>query len=286
MASSSSTSTEPSSDQPEPANGVLLVTSDTISPQTLPREDFDYWYTTTHIPLVLTTGKGQIGTATRYQYIPYSSTKPSHPLDAPDIPLRQLSFLTVYDLQDVGWVKSDAFKELAKENDGPYRDAVFRNADFDARTYVHRLAFDDDVFDNPLDKPPPAGIILTIMLTHAPGRGRSDEDMQEWYQDEHLPFFSRIAGYRTSRMSQFQGRSRLRGLKKSEGRAPEWLVVHEFDGMRIPGIGFRDAESEVARLKEDVENFGPEGGEEDGKEGREVQSAFWSLMGEYWANDG
>lgn len=278
---STSTSTEGSSDPAQ--SGVLLVTSDTISPPNLRREDLDYWYTTTHIPLVLTTGKGQIGSATRYQYIPYSSALPSHPLDAPNIPLRQLSFLTVYDLQDVEWTSSAAFKGLAKEHTGPYRDAVFRNAEFDARTYAHRLAFEDDNFDNPSDKAPPAGIILTIMLTHSPlNGGHSDEDMREWFEEDHLPFFNRIAGYRTSRMSQFRGRERLRGGKETRGEgAPEWLVVHEFDGMRIPGIGFRDAESEMARLKGEVESLGQEGR---GVERGEVESAFWSLMGEYWAN--
>jgi len=85
--------------------------------------------------------------------------------------------------------------------------------------------------------------------------------------------------------------------------APEYLVVHEFEGMRIPGIGFRDVESEMGRLRAEVLNSRSRGNEEERgesgngnkgergngevKEGRKnkvaMEFTFWGLTGQYWA---
>ncbi len=81
--------------------------------------------------------------------------------------------------------------------------------------------------------------------------------------------------------------------------------MHEFEGMRIPGIGFRDVESEMGRLRAEIlssrrEGNGEEGdeggdgnenrgerGEGEGKEGKkyqpEMEFTFWGLTGQYWA---
>lgn len=273
-----------------PAPGILLVTSDTLIPASLTKEEFDSWYITQHIPLVLTTGKGQIGTATRYQHIPYSSALPSHPLDAPGIAHEQLGFLTRYDLKDVGWVESDAFKGLGKENEGPYRDSVLANAIFDARSYENfagdEADFDEGQYSEPPPKPPPAPIIITISLSHAPRTNPlSEEDMLSWFEEDHLPYFASISGHRSSHLYRFHKRSLLNRLDASYPGAPSWLVMHEFDGMRVPGIGFRDAEGEMARLKAEIEiGVDSKKGDERERKG-EIEFAFWSLMGEYWAKE-
>ncbi len=79
--------------------------------------------------------------------------------------------------------------------------------------------------------------------------------------------------------------------------------MHEFEGMRIPGIGFRDVESEMGRLRAEIlssrnrENEAERGeggngdkverGNGEAKEGRknkvEMEFTFWGLTGQYWA---
>lgn len=275
---------------PTPIPGILLVTSDTLVPASLTKEEFDSWYITHHIPLLLTTGKGQIGTATRYQHIAYSSALPSHPLDAPGTAHEQLGFLTLYDLKDVGWVESDDYKSLSKENEGPYRDSVLSNAIFDARSYKNfagdEADFDEGQYGEPPPKPPPAPIMITISLSHAPGANPlSEEDMLSWFEEDHLPYFASISGYRNSHLYRFHKRSVLNRLDASHPDAPSWFVMHEYDSMRIPGIGFRDAEAEMARLKAEIEmEMKSKKGNEKDRKG-EIGFAFWSLMGEYWSKE-
>jgi hypothetical protein len=273
--------------------GILLVTSDTLVPSDLSRHAFDSWYIAHHVPLVLTTGKGQIGTATRYQHIPYSSALPSHPLDAPPSEADQLGFLTLYDLRDVGWVESDEFKSLENEYHGPFQASIFEHAVFDARCYsyvgeqCHNSA---TVISQESSAVPPAPIILTISLSHAPFN--TEDDIQNWFQNDHLPFFDTVSGYRHSYLYQFNNRRLLERLDASYPDAPAWLIVHEFDGLRIPGIGFRDVEGEMARLKSKLVSKGKSRVDENLWKDEKMESkkekmdfAFWSLMGEYWSKE-
>jgi len=275
---------------------ILFTQCDTLSPEKLSRADFDNWEITQHIPLVLTTGKEEIGTAKRYQHITYSSSLPSNPLDASQNAHKRLGFLTVYGLKGVKWMESRAVKSLEKEHEEPYQATVFRNAEFDSRIYssVAMNDFKDSNFNGPEERSDesqiqlPAPIILTIFLSGHPGSrnlgSQSEQDVRDWFSNDHLPFFNSISGYRTSRIYRLRHRALPSRLKTSNPSAPGWLIVHDFDGLRIPGIGFRDVEEEMARLKEGIRCVPKHVGGCGDMEG-DLDFAFWSLMGEYWCKD-
>ena len=111
--------------------------------------------------------------------------------------------------------------------------------------------------------------------------------MEQWFYDEHIPFFHTVTGYKRSRLYNFTSRHLLSKAEEAatSPRSAEWMLIHEFEGMRVPGIGFRDVESEMGRLREEVlsgrkEDGGKKKGQ--GKEKSEMEFSFWALTGQYW----
>jgi len=105
-----------------PIPGILWVNSDVINPSALSKKDFDDWYCEEHIPDVV--AKPGISYAYRYQYIP-----------SPGTPPRKLSFLTLYGMPDIQYMETNEFRTLEGQSPGPNLDRIFRNAEFDTRSY-------------------------------------------------------------------------------------------------------------------------------------------------------
>lgn len=102
-----------------PTPGILSVNSDTINPL-LSKPDFDTWYCNEHIPDVVS--KSGISHAYRYRTLPSS-------------PSRKLNFLTIYGMQDIGFMESAEFKSVEGQSPGPSRGRIFEKAEFDTRSY-------------------------------------------------------------------------------------------------------------------------------------------------------
>jgi len=105
-----------------PIPGILWVNSDVIHPENLSKKDFDDWYCDEHIPDVVS--KPGISHAYRYEYVLSKSTLP-----------RKLSFLTLYGMPDIQYMETDEFRTLEGQSPGPNLERIFRNAEFDTRSY-------------------------------------------------------------------------------------------------------------------------------------------------------
>jgi hypothetical protein len=105
-----------------PVPGILFVNSDVIKPDKLSREAFDKWYCEEHIPDVVR--KSGISYAHRYEHLSDGVSPP-----------RKLGFLTLYGMPDINYMKTSDFKSLEGQSPGPNQETIFKNAEFDTRSY-------------------------------------------------------------------------------------------------------------------------------------------------------
>ncbi|RDW56613.1 hypothetical protein BP5796_13078 [Coleophoma crateriformis] len=198
--------------QKKPVPGMMSVNSDVIKPEELSRHDFDSWYCDEHIPDVV--AKSGIRAAYRYNFVADGSS-----------PARKLGFLTLYEMDDIGFMETEEFRTLEGQRPGPSRDRIFKKAEFDTRGY-ELIQYDDATRADQA----PAKFLLYAAMSHT-----SDADLDAWYRGEHVAEISKCPGYRRTRRYKLSSRSILSEFVRSvPALGPTWLAIHEFEGPNMP----------------------------------------------------
>lgn len=110
--------------------GIVWVESDTIKPEKLSKDDLRTWSQNENIPEVVS--KSGVRSAHRYEAATGGPTRSNSAR-------RQLSFLTVYELPDVNFVKTAEYQALEGERPGgPNKEKIFDNSEFLTRSYEVR----------------------------------------------------------------------------------------------------------------------------------------------------
>jgi hypothetical protein len=180
------------------ADGLFLAYSD---PGPVPEDEFHDWYDNEHLPARLTVPG--FDSAARY--------RAADGLEPP--------WLAVYEIEP-GTLDSPAYKALYASNSDREKSILSRLATLDRREY--ELISDE----RPAGAPAASGAapaILVVSMSVAPD---TEDDMNAWYAREHIPMLLAVPGWR-----------RARRYRQTFGTGPEYLALHELDGLGVLDSG-------------------------------------------------
>jgi hypothetical protein len=173
-------------------------------PGPLPMDEFHDWYDTEHGPARLTVP----GIANGYRFAALDDLAPQ--------------WLATYDLS-LAALDSAEYKAVVAGASDRERSIMSRLATLDRRVY--ELIGDSEPA---AAAPPPA--VLAVSLSVPPGQ---EDDLAAWYTEEHIPMLLEVPGWR-----------RIRRFRLVDGAAPQFLSLHEIDGVRVfDEPGYREATS-------------------------------------------
>ncbi|KAF2102077.1 hypothetical protein NA57DRAFT_54010 [Rhizodiscina lignyota] len=186
--------------------GILFVNSKIKKPDQLSEETFTKWYNDVHVPDVLNARPGEMRAAWRYECID---------------PEREAKYLAIYTMEDLAFGASEEFKNI------PLHHSLFPGSgsshdfiEFDSRFYKRTK-----VFETKSTKPGRAAIAIVAAMQPPEG---GDEDLDNWYKQEHLQQVSEQPGWRRS--------TRYELARQAIGTgAPKYLAIHEFEEGTLPG---------------------------------------------------
>jgi hypothetical protein len=177
------------------AAGLLYVYTD---PGTaVPEAEFHDWYDHEHGPARLTVPGFQ--SARRYQA--------ADDLVPP--------WLALYDLDSPAVLGTEAYQALVADSTDREKSIMTRLADhgtLDRRVYEQMSSDGKEAAD-------PAPVILAVAMAVP---AATEDDLAAWYTDEHIPMLLAVPGWR-----------RIRRFRLIEGSGPEYLSLHEVDGLEI-----------------------------------------------------
>lgn len=215
--------------------GILWVSSRVTQPSALSPQKFCKWYEDTHIQEVL--ALPGLPSAIRWEAL---SPQPS-----PDTLSSSAPWLTVYEMSDVSYRNSPAFRALNGQTPPPQEllDGIFKNARFDTRFYE-----EVQNYENPNISAPGESAFLISAALQPPPDAEAVTDFNKWYTDEHLPVLAQAPGYVRTRRYELVDGTRLDGFERSRPEIPKFLALHEFSGEVLPWAELQaSAETEWAR---------------------------------------
>ncbi|KAF2104647.1 hypothetical protein NA57DRAFT_70854 [Rhizodiscina lignyota] len=205
------------------APGILWVSSRITQPSALPREKFTSWYEDVHIHEVVALSR--VPAAARYEAV-----QGIVPDDAPY--LNKADWLTVYEMEDVGFRFSPEFKGLDGQTKpkGNLLEEVFSKARFETR-----FAEERQVDEREGARKGPAPLLISAFLK-PPKDAASEEEFDRFYREEHIPLISKVPGYVRTRRYRLcpdpESSSVLHEFQREDvthTTSPTWLALHEFD---------------------------------------------------------
>ncbi|KAH4936716.1 hypothetical protein HBI79_070640 [Parastagonospora nodorum] len=216
--------------------GILWVSSRITQPDKLSPEKFCKWYEDVHIQEVLVLPS--LPSAIRWEAM--------SPQPGPDTLSTSAPWLTVYEMTDVDYRNSPAFRALNGQTPPPQEllDEIFKNARFDTRFYQEVQNYENpNVTGAPAD-----GAFLISAALQPPASTEAIADFNKWYADEHLAMLAKAPGYVRTRRYELVDGTRLDGFERSTPHIPKFLALHEFGGEALPwGELQASAETEWAK---------------------------------------
>ena len=173
-------------------DGLFLAYSD---PGSVPGDEFHDWYDNEHLPARLTVPGFE--SAARY--------RAADGLAPP--------WLAVYEIEP-GTLDTPAYKALYEQGSDREKSILSRLATLDRREY--ELISDQRPASRPAaDGPGP--VILVVSMSVPAG---TEDDMNAWYTQEHIPMLLAVPGWR-----------RARRYRQTSGNGPEYLSLHDVDSL-------------------------------------------------------
>ncbi|KAG4426005.1 hypothetical protein IFR04_000949 [Cadophora malorum] len=199
--------------------GIIYVTSKIVRNDVLNEETYLKWYEEDHIPDIL--DKTPIKSALRFSNINPKADRP---------------YLLMYPMEDLAAIHGEGFKQLKVKSDFmPDKGAPYDFADLDFRDYKLIQKYDPNgTAEEKIRFIATGGFEL--------GPSLKDQDLHDWYNQEHLERLSKVSGYlRTTRyrlmhhstnadtrvMLGLASRDEAPSQEKDE--PPTWHAIHEFD---------------------------------------------------------
>ena len=176
------------------AAGLFYVYTE---PGSVEEAEFHDWYDHEHGPARLMVP----GIRAAYRYRALDDGKPP--------------WLALYELDSPNVLDSPEYKALADEASDRDQSVAADLATLDRRIYS-QLSEDG----SPAGRPVP--VVLAVSMSVPAG---SQDDMNAWYTQEHIPMLLEVPGWRRIR--------RYRLVRGMDGPAPEFLSVHELAGPEV-----------------------------------------------------
>ncbi|TAQ84432.1 hypothetical protein B7494_g7246 [Chlorociboria aeruginascens] len=201
----------------------LLYAASRITHPSFTPENYNKWYTETHIPHILSTSI--FNTATRYR-----ST----------IPSAAFPYLVLYPIKDVKEMDSEEMKTIPVENSDlfPEKGTHFDFLGFDTRVYGFLDGYGKEDSGSGklrasflhqrtqlMNREEKATHIITAALQPP---SAMEEEFHKWYHDEHYAELAKCKGYLRSRRYRLQKTVKYGGQEVQE--VPKYIAVHEFEG--------------------------------------------------------
>ncbi|PPR03281.1 hypothetical protein CVT24_012819 [Panaeolus cyanescens] len=189
-------------------SGLLFVWGEP-GPQ-VDEEEFNDWYDNEHAPARLTV-PGFVNA------LRYKATDGKTP-----------AWLAIYDLTSPEIATSEPYKALATTASDRERGLIPRFQTLNRRIY--ELIYQQS---NPTTaSSDPSKFILVVGLdVNDPS---DEDDVNKWYNDEHIPDISKTPGWIRSRRYKLQSSVELSANKDSTPHAYQYLAFHEFDNDQYP----------------------------------------------------
>jgi hypothetical protein len=166
------------------ADGLLFAYTD---PGRVPLDEFHDWYDNEHGPARLTVP----GISAGYRFRALDDAAPP--------------WLAIYETKP-GAVDSPEYKALAPSASVREKKVLSDLALLDRRVY-EQVSLDGAA----LDAPGPVLMVVSISVPAA-----LEDDMAQWYAEEHIPMLLAVPGWR-----------RIRRYRLMAGTAPAWLSLHD-----------------------------------------------------------
>jgi hypothetical protein len=245
--------------------GIIWVASRVTQPDKLSEERFCEWYEGQHIDEV--TSLSGVSAAARYEAVPMSELAgPATPesieatKDRPDY-LMGAKWLTIYEMHDIDFRNTTEFKGLDGQSKpkGNLLDEIFTKAHFETR--FGSLLSNDDKGGK---KKGPAKLIISATMT--PSSKDAAEDVDRFYEEEHVKEIAKCPGYVRTRRYRFVDTTVLKEFERASAEPIEpWVSVialHEFEGPYLPMEGLIKADETpwTARVLESLKRGGVEAG--------------------------
>ncbi|KAF1988012.1 hypothetical protein K402DRAFT_374621 [Aulographum hederae CBS 113979] len=190
-----------------PSPFLLFVNS---KPTAVSDEVWKKWYTTEHIPDIVSSR-----TSTRACLFEEDYTSPISPKEKHErryLALYQTDFEEA--LQSSNYQKCATTSEMLAKNGGSKE--VFGNGEFDSRYYGLVQTYDP----NKLGEAVPPPYILTVEMSPF-----DEEDFNSWYKEEHLDLLAKVPGYRRT----LRFKHTVPNEKMNLTTPPSYLAIHELD---------------------------------------------------------
>jgi len=183
--------------------GLFYVYTD---PGTVDEAEFHDWYDHEHGPARLSVP----GLGPAYRYRALDELKPT--------------WLALYELDRPEVIESPEYKALGAKASDRDRSVGARLATLDRRVYEQISEDGSPVGRNP----DPAPVILAVAMSVPEG---SEDDLDAWYTEEHIPMLLKVPGWR--RIRRFRLTRALDAPGPGGPGAPAFLSVHELAGPEV-----------------------------------------------------
>ncbi|KIW04514.1 uncharacterized protein PV09_04269 [Verruconis gallopava] len=244
--------------------GIIWVASRVTQPDKLSEERFCEWYEGQHIDEV--TALSGVPAAARYEAVPMSEL--AGPPTAETIKAAEQrpdylmggKWLTIYEMKDVDFRHTAEFKSLDGQSKpkGNLLDEIFTKAHFETR-FGALLSNDDKGI-----KKGPGKLIISATMT--PGSRASAEDIEQFYEREHVAEIAKCPGYVRTRRFRWVDTTVLKEFERLPADPIEpgnsVVALHEFEGPYFPMEGLLKADETpwTARVLESLKKNGIEAG--------------------------
>ncbi|KAI1788035.1 hypothetical protein LXA43DRAFT_670343 [Ganoderma leucocontextum] len=189
--------------------GLLFVYSEPGS--AVSAEQFNDWYDNEHVPL-------RIRIPGFHSWSRWISTDGKQP-----------SYLAIYDIDSTSTVNEPPYSSLADTRSDREKNIIDRVALLDRRAYsVHEPVHPPkagDAYDVRKPGPYMSSVAMDIPDEHV-------AEFHKWYDEEHIPLFSKIPGWVRTRRFVFEegaARGTEESLKPEGGRPQTFIALHEWE---------------------------------------------------------
>ncbi|EIW54420.1 uncharacterized protein TRAVEDRAFT_39857 [Trametes versicolor FP-101664 SS1] len=208
--------------------GLLFVFGD--SGPLLSDAEFNDWYDNEHVPL-------------RMAIPAFRSTTRWTAADG-----ERPHYLATYDLASCDVLNEAPYNTFAHTRSPRETDVIRRVQLLDRRTYevLEPIFPPAPGYD---EQGPRGSTLITLQIDIKP---ELEDDLNRWYEEEHIPLLSKAPGWRRSRRFVLQDAGPAKGTDASTvvGRPPKYLAIHEWDSpASFDTEEFRHATSTPWRMK-------------------------------------
>lgn len=209
--------------------GIIWVASRVTKPAKLSESRFFEWYEGQHIQEV--TALPGIPAAARYEAVSPSELGLVAAGDPNPEWLMGGKWLTIYEMKDIEYRTTEEFKGLDGQSEPKdnLKEEIFQNAFFETR-FGALISKDEKVGA----KKGPAKWVISATLT--PGSKPNAEELEAFYEQEHVYEISKCPGYVRTRRFRLVDTTGLKEFVRTSAEPVEVgsvLALHEFEGVSL-----------------------------------------------------